>query len=353
MADRLTRLIRIYNRLKRGPLTIEMTVKWAHGAGIDVSERQLYRDLNTLQHLQIASGENVVEFNDEKNKKTWKLEYDSESEAITDYDINSFYLFKSFVPGNIQQHRIDALEKFEKILYKNFSKNSYRNVAEASELYLRRTSYRNIIYGQKEHGYLEDFLWALQNKRVISITNSKVNASNINFEKYELPMQFYPMEMLFHDGQVYMAGLEASSGKVLTYMINKHLSFSLTNEVFNRKKISKQYRQQIDNRFALAEPIGDKIHRISIEFTGDYGLAVREVFLHPSATWKTLKNGNYMLQMKCCINRELVGFLGYSLDKVKVHQPKVLKDLVLKKLKDTLELYSGKEIDEERANKDY
>ena len=76
-------------------------------------------------------------------------------------------------------------------------------------------------------------------------------------------------------------------------------------------------------------------------------------FLHHTAVWKKLKTGNYMLSMHCCLTRELVGFLGFSLDKVKVHQPKVLRDLVVKKFGDTLELYKGKEVDEERANEDY
>ncbi len=57
--------------------------------------------------------------------------------------------------------------------------------------------------------------------------------------------------------------------------------------------------------------------------------------------------------MECGITRELIGFLGFGLDKVKVHQPKALRDLVIKKFKDTLELYDGKDVDEERANKDY
>ena len=70
MSLRLQRLIRTYNRLRRGPVTIEIISKWAKTAGINVSDRQLYRDLNTLTSLRIAEGENVVEFVDEKNRKT-------------------------------------------------------------------------------------------------------------------------------------------------------------------------------------------------------------------------------------------------------------------------------------------
>ena len=132
MSNNLERLIRIYNRLRRGPVTIEIISKWAKSAGINISTRQLYRDLNSLQHLHFAEGENVVEFVDEKNRKTWKLEYDGDSEPLTQYDINSFFLFRNFIPASIQQHRKDSIEKFEKILYKNLSKNKYQKQAEAN-----------------------------------------------------------------------------------------------------------------------------------------------------------------------------------------------------------------------------
>ena len=89
------RLIRLYNRLKRGPLTIEIARKWAAQAGIEVGERQLYRDLNKLKFLAINDEENIVEFSDEKNKKTWKIEFKESKNKVTLYDINSFYLLKN------------------------------------------------------------------------------------------------------------------------------------------------------------------------------------------------------------------------------------------------------------------
>ncbi|RYX99790.1 hypothetical protein EON78_02655 [bacterium] len=61
-----------------------------------------------------------------------------------------------------------------------------------------------------------------------------------------------------------------------------------------------------------------------------------------------------MLELKTTIGRELVGFIAIGLDKIKVHQPKILKDLMIKKYnqsKTILEL--DLPILEEEANKDY
>ncbi len=109
----------------------------------------------------------------------------------------------------------------------------------------------------------------------------------------------------------------------------------------------------MEMRFGLGEPIGTRVYNIKLEFTEGYGLSIKNFYLHKTAQWKKLKNGNYMLQMNCCISRELIGFLALGLDKVKVHQPKVLKDLLVKKYKDTLGLYDGKALEEKRANRDY
>lgn len=353
MPVRLERLIRIYNRLRRGPVTVEIISKWAKGAGITVSDRQLYRDLATLKDLQIAAGENVVEFSDEKNKKTWKLEYDDASEAVTQYDINSFFLFRNFIPVSIQQHRKESFEKFEQILYRNLSRNKYQKQIEANELYLKRTNYKNILYGETEHQFLEDLIWALHHKRVIQILSNDVNASNIDLTEFPYPLKLQPFEMLFHDGQVLIAGVEAATGKLLIYLINDDFSFQLTNEIFDRKRWIKKYNEQRTARFGITEPVGNKVYCIKLEFAEGYGLAMRKNFLHHTAVWKKLKNGNDMLQIKCSITRELIGFLGFSLDKVKVHAPKALKDLVLKKFGDTMRLYEGDDVDEARANEDY
>lgn len=353
MANNIERLIRIYSRLRRGPVTIEIISKWAKSADINVSTRQLYRDLNSLQHLHFNEGENVIEFVDEKNRKTWKLEYEGASEPVTQYDINSFFLFRNFIPASIQQHRKESIEKFEKILYKNLSKNKYQKQAEANELLLRKTNYHDNLYGKVEHNIVEELLWALQNKRAINILANDVNTSNVHLDEFPFPVKLMPFELLFHLGRVHFAGLEIQTRKLLIYVVDKSLKIELTNDSFDRKKYIRFYNKQMDVRFGLSEPTTNKVHNIKIEFTGSYALSTMNFHWHKTAQWKKLKNGNYMLQMQCSIGRELIGFLALGLDKVKVHQPKILQNLLVKKFEDTLDLYDVRMPDEKRANRDY
>lgn len=55
--------------------------------------------------------------------------------------------------------------------------------------------------------------------------------------------------------------------------------------------------------------------------------------------------------MNCGVNRELFKFLGFSIYKIKILEPEFLRNLYLKKLKDTLELYGGGDVNEEKATK--
>jgi len=339
MSNRTERLIRFYNRLRKGPVTIDIMLAWTRQAGIKISSRQLYRDLNDLQHLNIAAGENVIEFTDEKNRKTWKLEYDENSDAITQYDINSFFLYKNFVPDCILSERKEAFEKFEHFFYQQLSKNKYQQLIEANELYLVNTKFGNYSYTKDEHRKIEEMIWALQNKRVIIINSITINPSNINPSTNPFPITLYPIELLFHQ-RIYIAGIEPSTQKLLIFSVEKSLDYSLTNEQFNRKTYLPIYTKQLSIRFGIAEPISAKVYHIKVEFTDSFGEATKDFFYHSTQQWTKLKNGNYMFEARCCISREVIGWLIYGLDKVKVHQPKILKDLLIKKMKQTIDLYN-------------
>ncbi len=103
------KLLRLYNRLKSGPITIEVARAWTKNAGIYVSDRQLYRDLDKLEFLKINDTECVTVFKDGKNRKKWKLEFKESADKLTEYDINSFYLLKNFAPSSIVDHRTESI----------------------------------------------------------------------------------------------------------------------------------------------------------------------------------------------------------------------------------------------------
>jgi len=354
MADRIERLIRIYNRLRRSPMSIEILTKWLRGADINVSERQLYRDMKTLTELNFAKGENVVEYNGPKNIKTWKLEYDESAETLAPYDINSFFLFKNFAPVCLNIERKESIEKLETILYKTLSKNNYQKLIQANELYLKKHEHKDAIYNREEQQLIELLIDTLQSKKQLIVHSFKLNPSNEKFLNYKFPITINPIELLFHEGRIYLAGLESKSNNLLLFVVDVSLIITKSTKTFDRKQYIESYKQQLLFRFGISTGINNKTYHIKIEFTQGYAESMMKFLWHPSKEWKKLSNGNYMLHLHCSIGREMIGWLVLGLDKVKVHQPKILKNLVVQKLQQTLQVYiDDLSIDESIANKDY
>jgi predicted DNA-binding transcriptional regulator YafY len=353
MSAHLERLIRIYNRLRRGPVTIEIISLWAKGAGIEVSDRQLYRDLNQLKSLQIAEGENVVEFTDEKNRKTWKLEYEEGEEKISQYDINSFFLLKCFAPPGIVKHRKTSIEKFEQIIYKELSKSKYQQYIDTYELYLRGTHYFQHMYGEIEHEQLEAYIWALHNKRIIVIESININPANIHLPPDPFPLLLQPMELVFHLGRAYISGLD-SNERLMLFPVDQSTKFHLTNKTFNRKKLEPAYEKQKRVVFGISDPMDGQVYGIEIEFTDNLAESWMRYHWHTSQKWTKLENGNYMLHLHCSIGRELIGFLALGLDKIKVHEPEILRTMLVEKYRRCVAVHEGNlDINEEEANKVY
>jgi hypothetical protein len=162
------------------------------------------------------------------------------------------------------------------------------------------------------------------------------------------------MELVFHRGRVHVAGCGGKDDKYLIFAIDKGFSFRLTNQTFDRKKKWPGYKKATEHVFGISDAVNKRVYNIQIEFTELYGLSCMNFFWHPTQKWTKLRNGNYMLHMKCGVGRELIGFLAQGLDKMKVHQPEMLKNLIIKKYRDSINVYEKDlEINEEESNKDY
>jgi hypothetical protein len=96
------------------------------------------------------------------------------------------------------------------------------------------------------------------------------------------------MELLFHQ-RIYIAGIELNSQKLMIFSVEKSLQYSLTNEQFNRKKYQVIYTKQLSMRFGIAEPLSSKIYHIKVEFTDEFGEAMKDFFITLHSNGQSLK----------------------------------------------------------------
>lgn len=341
MYRKANRLLKIYSLLKRGPVTIETIKQWARNNNINISERTFYRDLNDLEDLLLLEDEKIVVKVGEKNKKVWKIEYAHSSEELNEYDINSYLLFKSFLPLPVLLSRKKSLEKIENLFYTANSKSKFENFVTVADSQIISSHFFEGTKASFEN-ILDDVIWSIQNKREIRVFEISHDYTSIS-PKVKFPTYFLPLQLLYHRGIVHLAGLLKSDNKLLIIALEQLTSYKLTNNMFESAALLERLDTEMRKRFGITENKDDHLYDIEIEFSKITGAYIRNQFWHPTQDFEILESGNIILKMKCGINRELVGWIFQWMSNAKVRQPQVLKDMVLTKMEELLHSYKAEE----------
>ncbi|WP_297985281.1 WYL domain-containing protein [uncultured Chryseobacterium sp.] len=335
MPTKSERLMKIYGRLKRGPVTIEVIKNWAVKNDLKFSERTFYRDLKSLENSVLLEGEKIeVQFG-EKNKKTWRLEYDSTNEKLDEFDINSYILLKNFVPFPVTVSRKKSLENIESIFYKTQSKSRFVNFMAEADQQIKSSKFYETADSDAYLKILNDMIWAVQNQKEIALKKFVHDYTSIA-KSVKYPVLFLRMQLLYHRGVVHIAGFIKENKKLLVLALEQIMEYKLTNDSFNSKKLLKVLAEKMIRRFGITENINDEVYDIEIEFTEATGTFVKHHFWHGNQKFEQQKNGNYLMKMNCGINRELVGWIFQWMSNVRVIKPPLLQELVLAKYKEVV-----------------
>ena len=151
-------VLRIYDRLRQSPVTLDVLYDWLQTNGIPVTRRTLYRYLHTLSGSISFPGEKVVVYDNEFNKKVWKIEYDESTTMLNQFDINTYYLLRSFAPRSLTAPREDSLKKLDTLMYSLASKSRFQLNVDANNLAFLRSNYFDAHYTAEQHKLLEDLI---------------------------------------------------------------------------------------------------------------------------------------------------------------------------------------------------
>ena len=336
MSDKSERLLKIYARLKRSPVTIEIIRDWAKKNDIKVSERTFYRDLNDLENSLILDNERLVVSEGEKNKKTWKIEYSESKNKLTKFDINSYLLFKNFMALPIVLSRQKSLDNIENLFYSTYSKSCFEDFMTVADRQIVGSHFyevSNIISYQK---ILEDAIWSIQNKREMQILETDFDYTSI-FSSVKFLLVFLPVQLVYHRGVIHVSGFLKGKKKLIILALEQIKIYKLSNRMFDNKPLLQLLEMKMRKRFGITENLDKKVYDIEIEFTELTGTFVKNQFWHPSQQFEKLENGNLIMKINCGINRELVGWIFQWMSNVRVVKPQMLKDLVLAKYKEIIQ----------------
>lgn len=333
-----TNILRIYDRLRHSPVTLDVLYDWVLKAGMDVSRRTLYRYLDDLAESIVFQGEKLVVYENQHKKKVWKIEFDESKIDLNDFDLNSYYFLRNFNPHSVSGPRESSLKKIDKLMYRLASKSSFQHNVDAHNMAFIRSNYIDAIYSKKDHELLEEIIGAIQELR-------QVQLSEYNWDRGVLPkgfetgMTIFPLKLYYHFGLIYVCAYSEDVGKIIVLPFTDILKMKVTENYFNPTNYLPLLDTFLKNTFGVLPNYDDQVYDITIEFSGYTGVFIKTMHWHQSQHTEKLANGNLLLHLRCGLNRELLGFVMYFLNNAKVLKPARLKDLVVERLQEMMDLY--------------
>lgn len=339
MSQKSQRLLKIYSRLKRGPVSIEVMKQWAQKNDINISTRTFYRDLNELETSLMLENEKLVVKIGENNRKIWKIEYNTSDGDLNEFDIHSYLLFKNLMTLPVLTSRKSSMDKIEKLLYKTHSKSRFEDFSLFAERQIASTHFFEVNSNDIYLKILDQCIWCVQNNRELEINNFEFDYTSLS-EDVQFPCTLLPLQILYHRGVVHVVGFLKSNYKFLIIALEQIKKYRLTNNTFDSSALVAEMNDNLQKRFGITENMSEEIYDIEIEFSKETGTFIKNLYWHSTQVFSTQESGNLILSMSCGINRELVGWIFQWMSNAKVIKPEILKNLVAQKCTQILEIYT-------------
>lgn len=339
MPSKSTRLLFLYKELRKGPLDIIKLKSISKQKEWNVSDRTLYRYMDELERDFQIEGENILINILENNKKQWKITFDGNgNEHLTEDDILTFFLLKNYIPQSIRQNREHFFDKFYEWCWKRLSKSkTYFYINKQPDCFIN-TNFAETVYSQKEQSFLKLLIEAIQELRTLRI--------KYQFDYTSLPIEIpdittiIPLKIILHRGTLHICYCSLNEEKINLIALDQIIELKYEG-YYLKKQIPQNFENLLEKLFGITNNINEHIYDVELEISSTLGEFIKRRTWHPSQTFNLLENGNYLMTLKCGINRELVGWIFSWMTNIKVIKPNLLKDLVQNKAAEIINLYDA------------
>jgi hypothetical protein len=278
----IQRLQEIYKIVKTKKVNLIEIISRLNEIGIDISIRQLQRDLNDI-HPILNKDENLITSRNSKRVKYF------------------------FVKGN--------------------KRKSYKSTINPNKI--RQTNFYEAKINPLNNKIIESLSKAIENNFSIVIPNLSYDSTGDNYAFIENNIRFKPIEIIFHRGTHYIGGYNIEKKIIQFFEINQIKKIEPFSEELPKKNYLEKLNQELVTRFGISKNINDEIYSIKLEFSLVTGNFIMNHFWHETQSFK-IQKGKVIMTMNCGINRELMGWLFYWMYNVKIVEPRVLQDYYVK-----------------------
>ncbi|QTY26775.1 WYL domain-containing protein [Flavobacterium sp. CS20] len=181
---------------------------------------------------------------------------------------------------------------------------------------------------------LELIQTAIKEQKRLKIKLIKDDETSDNLDVDTENVVVCPVKMVYHRNSYYLACFNAELKEVEVFGLRQLKNIELGKPFNNFKLLENQVKKELKTRFGVTKNINNKVYDIEIKFTPVLGRFIENHHWHESQKFKSV-NGDYILYLKCGINRELMGWLFQWMYNVKIVKPLLLKQLYKKTLKES------------------
>lgn len=331
----IDRLKHIYIQLSEAPQDVKSLHSSFSSIGVHVSNRQLYRDIIDVGKSLLRLGETIEQHTQEYNRKLWVLKRNIEAAPISDYDLDTYILSRATVPLGLRIGRKTSLKKIYSLLSDNLAKSKVQNKTNWDGGTLVNSHFYDVPFDANFQDRLDQIIWATTNHRRLIIESYSGDSVSLN-KSTTFPFTYNPLKIIYHRNSFFLAGIDTKQNQPIVLDIYQIQSFLLSNETFKFKRQKAQIDDDLKNRFGITQNIDSKVYEIKLEFSSTTGMYVQNHIWHHSQIFEVLSNGNYILKLKCGINRELVGWIFQWMGNITIVEPQILKDYYQIQLKKIL-----------------
>ena len=338
MLDKLSAITRIIEKIKRFPVTFESMRDWIRYENIEISDRTLYRYLEEIKNLPLNDGR-IITIDGDYNKKTWKFEFDKSAHEFGESDIKSFLLLKNMAPGGLTQKRQNSIDKIEEVLFKAQSKSKFEyHMQSLPQAQIKTSNFNEYIYSEQEQQHLDTLIWAMQHSRKLKIIDVEQDTRHLA-PMHNMPVVMLPMQILYHNGGIYILLLIESSLELVIYDLARIKQFDILENIFSTSKFMDHFYAESSKRFGIEPNLDDTVYDIKLEFSSRAGTFMSNRYWHCTQRFNQKATGKWEMRMNTGVNTELVDWIFGWGNQVKVLAPGLLQDKLKEKLVTMMDTY--------------
>ena len=315
----------IYTLLKEKSATVTQIIAFLKTEKIARSDRQVKRNLKDLAVFFLKDDEQLI-VDKQKRAFRYKITQKNQIQNLSPKTINTLSLAMAASPNILIKNRKNDIDFLRKLVKAEMNKSKETFSGQNLDTLIQSTNFYEIEKDALFEKNIDKLIDAIANRKIATICLSKKDYTGDNGKFSNRHFEFKPLKIIYHRGAFLIAGFAKQSfNEIVLFEISQLIDLKIEDETFDNKQLLQDLQALLDQRFGISKNNSDEIYQIKLEFTEVTGSLVKKYTWHHSQQFE-VQGTNFIMSMKCGINRELLDWLFQWMHNVRIIEPPILID---------------------------